>query len=291
MLKAKKLIYALVLVFSTLVLFTDPALARFETNKWDKKKAVKNGGWYVAYGRELTETDVIEGAVAAGVSVYTANTGPIMAWAERLIDESIAEMQRSLGRLGSEFGQEAQRRARNVAVSQIKKLIQGKRADESGIHNFGNIEFKAGVSEYNGRNMVWDPFYNCPNDCGGWNTVSTTWALVPYVKLRFKPGYKPSQGGGNNAVYYFCYGDTYDRQYRRNAQMCTGCIEKANSLAEAKRRCGQRGWPYIKHARNLNDLSPINKEHNFSYDCWSFRSWDHGCQIHNQYRYNSNFPP
>lgn len=98
---------------------------------------------------------------------------------------------------------------------------------------------------------------------------------------------------GTSETYFFCYGDTYDKQYNQNVKMCTGCIEKADSLEKAKRRCGQRGWPYIQHNRNLNNLLPTNKETHSSwdYDCWSFRSWDHGCKIHNQSHYNSSYPP
>ncbi len=49
-----------------------PGDTQFVTNKGDKINQVQSGTppWSVAYGRELIETDAIQGAVAAGVSIF-----------------------------------------------------------------------------------------------------------------------------------------------------------------------------------------------------------------------------
>lgn len=185
------------LIFTAIFLFLcgEAYAGKFVTNKWEKKAAVRNGGWYVAYGRELTETDVIHGLVAAGISIYTSNSVVVSTWAQNLIKESIVEMQTSLGQVSNQFGLEAQRRSRNLAIHVIRDLLRGKRPGVSGILRHGVVEFKAGVSEYNGRNQVWDPTYGCSfgnfTHCGGYRTISTTWALVPYVAIRFRPGVSP----------------------------------------------------------------------------------------------------
>lgn len=164
---------------------------RYITNKWEKKDAVKNGGWYVAYGRELTETDIIAGAVATGISIFSSNPGPVIAWAENLLQESIIEMKKSLGQIGNEFGEEVQKRAVDLAIRTVKKLLQGKQEGVSDILSQGKIDFKAGVSEYNGENQAWDPLYGCSitniTNCGGYQTISKTWALAPYIAIRFVP--------------------------------------------------------------------------------------------------------
>jgi hypothetical protein len=46
-------------------------MANYETDKWEIKDQVRAGGWKVAEGGEINETDILEGVVAAGVSIYT----------------------------------------------------------------------------------------------------------------------------------------------------------------------------------------------------------------------------
>ena len=189
------------LIFISLV----PAAAyagKYVTNKWDKKNAVKNGGWHVAYGRELTETDAIRGGVAAGVSIYSGNSGPFIAWMENLIEESITGMERALGSLGNEISRDAKRRARDLAMHTIKDLLRGKRPGVSDILRMGKIEFKVGTSQYNGKNREWDPTKDCNfrnfTDCGGYRTISTTVAFVPYVAFRIRSGSGTSSGKAYN---------------------------------------------------------------------------------------------
>jgi hypothetical protein len=170
----------------------------FVSNRKTVKARVENGGWKCGYGREITETDAIQGAVAAGVSIYSGNTAAIMAWLDQLIAESIAQMQAAIV---ATFTAVAREQAAEFAKQVIRTMLQG-RLDQEDYKQFGTLAFKAGVCQFLGQNQVWVPGTDIgellsTGDAGGfWKPVGPhTVAYCPFVGLRV--GTADSTGGGN----------------------------------------------------------------------------------------------
>lgn len=158
-----------------------PGDTQFVTNKWDKINQVQSGtpSWSVAYGRELTETDAIQGAVAAGVSIFIDDPAPFEGWLDDLIDQSITVFQQNVQTV---FTQVVLQQAIQLAMTTLKGLLGGN--PQEGVQSLQSegFEFKAGVSEYNGQNQFWVP--NLSPDGGFWQTSSTTLSYCPYVAVR-----------------------------------------------------------------------------------------------------------
>jgi hypothetical protein len=166
-------------------------LSNYWTNKWEKKDEIREGGWKVAWGRELTETDAIEGTVAAGISIYTGNAAALTAWIKNLVAESVNQMSSSIQ---NTFTEAAKEQAIALAKTTISNLLHGQTSG-SQLLQFGNVQFKAGVGKYAGKNRQWIP--NLSAEGGYWQTLSTTWAYQPYVALRFASAGTPPSAPGD----------------------------------------------------------------------------------------------
>ena len=159
----------------------------YDTNKWRVRNDIFNedgGNWYVAFGRELTETDALAGVVAAGISIYAGNPGPFLKWFEDLIRESIWKMKESLQDLGEEVGEDMIEEAVQIASQKIRDLLGGNPQGGCVKKSFSTLDFKAGVATYSGRNWIkLCNFVRCWKE-----TVSSTWSAQPYVAVRLKQG-------------------------------------------------------------------------------------------------------
>jgi hypothetical protein len=145
----------------------------YQTNKFDLKAEVEGTGatrWAVAWGDDISETDAVQGVVAAGVSIYSANPGLFMAWVDALIDRTIDSM---VGSAKTEFPQYILSQVRQLAQDASRAAGQGKDAREVS-RNYDTVDFKAGAIRYSGRNFV------------GSVNVSRTWGLKPYVAFRWR---------------------------------------------------------------------------------------------------------
>ncbi|WP_144507453.1 hypothetical protein [Bacillus thuringiensis] len=140
----------------------------YKTNKFELEHSIQNGGWVTAWSQDIAEKDVLQGVVASGVSVFSANPGPFLAWINDLVNRTISSLTTDAQ---NKFTAEARRVANGIAADVIRQAIQGKNPLEA-VHRFGTIDFKAGAIKYAGKNMV----------CG--KTVSTTWGMKPYIALR-----------------------------------------------------------------------------------------------------------
>lgn len=147
--------------------FTD-AVTGYETNKFDLKADQERGWTAVAWSDDITETDVARGLVSAGVSVYTANPAPFLAWVEHLVERTIS----SLGQSARDrFPRAIMGQVRSLAADTIRAAIQGQSAREV-LRNYDTVDFKAGAIRYSGRNWIDVPFR-------GRQTVSRTWGMKP----------------------------------------------------------------------------------------------------------------
>ena len=145
---------------------------RYETNKFDLKAQVEGGGWTTSWSDDISETDAAQGVVAAGVSIYTANSGPFIIWVEQLVQRTVNSISADL--TGNAL-QEAEKLARQI----IYDAVSGKSAKEI-TKQFDTVDFKAGAIKYSGRNLI------------GNQTVSTTWGLKPYVAFRVTSSSQPT---------------------------------------------------------------------------------------------------
>lgn len=193
---------------------------KYETNKWDRREEIAEGGWFVAYGAELTETDLIDGIVAAGVSIAMANPGPFIAWCESLVDRSIAKLEEAVSNVARYLGREALARLQSWAVDRLRTLI-GARQDASHGRRFAGLDCKVGLARYSGANREW--FSNFSREGGYWHTISRTFSAQPYIAVRIHdelertgaeglPEFSAAvwAGGDDDRAYFFA-GDKYYR--------------------------------------------------------------------------------
>jgi hypothetical protein len=68
----------------------------YETNKFDLKARQEAGGWILAWSDDISETDAIQGVVAAGVSIYSGGSSFAL-WIRNLVQRTIQSTMRSAG--------------------------------------------------------------------------------------------------------------------------------------------------------------------------------------------------
>ncbi len=154
----------------------------YSSNEKDVHANVEKGDWAVAYGRRLTETDAINGLVAAGCDIFSegASGGScVSTWIHELVQESMDKMKESITEV---FTAAAREEAEKIAVKRIRELLKG-RVDGDITKEIKTLQFKAGVAKITGSNQVM-----IPHLAGGGTrlTVSNTFAYEPYVGMRFK---------------------------------------------------------------------------------------------------------
>jgi hypothetical protein len=163
------------------VSLTAKAECGYETNKFDLKAGVEGGGWTAAWADDISETDVAQGLVAGGISIYSANPAPFIEWVEELVRRTIDSLSTSIQ---ERFSQRVREQANQLAAEAIKAAVQGQSANEV-LRQFDTVDFKAGAIKYGGRNY-----------CKGFKqdvTLSRTWGMKPYVAFRWRG----SDSGGN----------------------------------------------------------------------------------------------
>ena len=154
--------------------------AGYQTNKFDLKAQVENGGWVVAWANDISETDAIQGVVSIGVSVVAENPGPFIEWVNALIDRTIDSMAESAR---ERFPNAILGQVRSLAADAISAAVRGQDAQEV-LRNYETADFKAGAIKYSGRNYV------------GNTTISRTWGLKPYIAFRWRDS--GGSGGSTN---------------------------------------------------------------------------------------------
>ncbi|BBM86181.1 hypothetical protein UABAM_04567 [Candidatus Uabimicrobium amorphum] len=167
-------------------------LSTYETTKWKVRDRIRKGGWRVAWGREVTEVDLLEIAGAIGADVYGGGGTATMSVLEQIGLESIEKLSENVvdefsgyfeGQLES-LMDEVTDFAQQIILTFFKALIDGK-SPEDAIGDLVTalerkaqeakgfrIEFKAGVAEYSGKNKV------------AGVTLSPTISWQPYIAVR-----------------------------------------------------------------------------------------------------------
>ncbi len=148
--------------------------AGYETNKFDLKARVENGGWVVAWSDDISETDAARGVVAGGISVFTANPAPFIAWVDQLATRALSSLTRSASQ---RFTSQMRADAKRAAVDVIKAAVSGKSAREV-LKRYDTVDFKAGAIRYSGANTG--------RVFGRKVTFSRTWGLKIYVAYRLR---------------------------------------------------------------------------------------------------------
>ncbi|MCW5206035.1 hypothetical protein VU08_03760 [Desulfobulbus sp. F5] len=172
----------LVLVAVSLLLFagtlsSDWAEAQGRRQR-EAEREVEAGGWQVAYGNELTETDAEQGEVAPGVSIFagrgTREMGVLHNWADALVRQAVGLLPPAATR---DFEQEEQFQAMRFTVRTVRELLRDRR---SGVKQMelNPVELKVGVLEYRGsrRDREWGSERGRRSDI----------LFVPYVGMRAK---------------------------------------------------------------------------------------------------------
>ncbi|BBM86288.1 hypothetical protein [Candidatus Uabimicrobium amorphum] len=169
------------------------SVADYETNKWRIKDEIRDGGWRVAWGRELTETDLLEliGAIGAdflgggGVATATKLEELGLESVETLTSNVIDEFSTYFAEEKKKLVEEITGYSGKVIGIFFQALINGdnpkkavaaflkeKSREIGGIR----VHFKAGVAEYSGSNKLFG------------KTISKTFSWQPYIAVRIVRG-------------------------------------------------------------------------------------------------------
>ena len=165
-------------------------MGRFITDRDTVENSIRNNGWVVAFGRELTYQDAATGLVASGVSIYTSNPAAVMAWLDDLVTQCVQTMGLAIAQT---FTPTVRNVAESFAVNVIRGLLSGQVSGES-FQNLTNTQFKAGVAKFTGQNQEWNPIANLGNlsNAGEWENLGPpVISLCPYVGIQV-----PSVGSG-----------------------------------------------------------------------------------------------
>jgi hypothetical protein len=154
----------------------------YDSNKPKLMDSVKSGGWKVAWADDVSETDVLEGVVAAGVSVYSGNPAAFLEWVRRLVNRTISSLVNSAQ---NRFPNEIRGQAERFAADIIRNAIRGQSPQEV-FRRYGTVDFKAGAIKYSGANYL------------AGRVVTRTWGMKPYVAFRWS-GSSNGGGGGSNS--------------------------------------------------------------------------------------------
>ena len=234
----KRFIVGLMLSVGLTLVTTPAALGQvggYETNKFDLKRGVEAGGWVVAWSDDISETDVAEGVVAGGVSVFAENPGPFLEWVNNLVERTINSLEQDAQ---NQFPAAIRAEVQGLAADVIKAAISGKDARQV-FRQYDTVDFKAGAIRYSGRNWIPNPF------TGEKITVSRTWGMKPYVAFRWRsstnpgPGPGPGPGPEPGAKQYFI----------RNAQ--TGLYIDLPMMEGRPNGAPVRGWRLNRQANQV----------------------------------------
>ncbi len=175
---------------------------KYVPDRADVKNAIESGGWKVAYGRELTETDAAWGIFSAVLDYFTGGVS-FEVWLDSLIDESLAQMAKSIR---DTFGADARQEATQFSEDVISNLLQFKNASER-FHDLFQYDFKAGLAKFTGHNYVW--LCNFSREGGYWQEdTQPQVSFCPYVGIRYnkstgltRPGHR-TLWIGEDGIFY-----------------------------------------------------------------------------------------
>ena len=173
---------AVALTVAACVVFGLEHTAYGDSNKGRVQAGIAEGGWKVAWGREIRSEDMVEGAAWTYAGGYTGLT----LWISKLVKESTEELKKNVGH---EFTEAAQEEAARCAEDAIKKLLIGKQGGEVR-RRFGNVDFKAGIAEYR---------YTEKPKLGHWEgdiALYTVPSYQPYVAIKLSDPTSPGLAEG-----------------------------------------------------------------------------------------------
>jgi hypothetical protein len=147
-----------------------PPQPHYKTNKFDLKAEQEAGGWILAWSQDISETDALQGVVAAGVSIYSGGSSFAL-WIQNLVQRTIQSTSQSAG---AKFPDYIQRQAESLARQVIFDAIQGK-SPKHAMMRFDTIDFKAGAIRYTGGNYLGDQLVG-PH----------TWGMKVYLGFRMR---------------------------------------------------------------------------------------------------------
>jgi len=148
----------------------EPVSPHYETNKFNLKAEQEAGGWILAWSDDISETDAINGAVAAGVSIYSGGTAFAL-WIQNLVQRTIGSTMRSAE---TRFPDYIERDAESLAQQVIFDAIQSK-SSRNALRNYDTVDFKAGAIRYTGGNYL-----------GNQLVGPHTWGMKIYLGFRVR---------------------------------------------------------------------------------------------------------
>jgi hypothetical protein len=137
-----------------------------ETNRPEVHRSLEEGGWWVAYGKDIGGQQYVEFTAAIAASVAAHNPEPAMGYLTALIDQSIATLEKNAGK---EFGNQLLRLAKQQIVDAISNALSGGRPRTI---RLAGIDVQAGVATINHK----ESGIPLPN------------SFEPYIRVRLRTG-------------------------------------------------------------------------------------------------------
>lgn len=142
----------------------------YKTNKFRLKAEEESGGWILAWSDDISETDALQGVVAAGVSIYSGG-GSFALWINNLVQRTMRSTMRSVS---ARFPDYIQNQATSVAKQVIFDALQSK-SPRRALRNYDTVDFKAGAIRYSGGNYLGDQLVG-----------PRTWGMKVYLGFRVR---------------------------------------------------------------------------------------------------------
>ncbi|BBM86268.1 hypothetical protein [Candidatus Uabimicrobium amorphum] len=164
----------------------------YSTNKWDKRAKIEKDGHKVAWGREITETDLAEILVAIGIDVSGGGGSATLTKLEEIGIESFEKITANtidtfslyLEETARQIANEIHDDVSNLIFDVMKKFFEAlvagedphdviKEHVEGKIRSYGSIriDIRAGVASYSGSNKLFG------------QTISKTFSWQPYIAI------------------------------------------------------------------------------------------------------------
>src|ERR1700722_20351465 len=126
-------ILAVTFAFSTMLVVASAAQAE-DSNRTSVRASIEDGGWHVAYGRNVTEAEYAQLTATVAVSVSSGNPGPILAYLKDFAAATVDKVTNHVPEI-----------SKQLLAEQIKKAI----VTRGGSLTIGRVDVKFGIATYN----------------------------------------------------------------------------------------------------------------------------------------------
>jgi hypothetical protein len=155
----------------------------FSSNKGQVQAALREGGWQVAFGKEIDYAEYEKFCAAVALAIATDNPSPVLAYIQYLVAQTKVEIMRSLNA-------EARRTLANLEMQIVAALDRAIKTGQITEIRFGGMDVRIGIATYNHWKSVSGNYPKIDRRSITWEHLENRIPLPnthqPYVAYRFR---------------------------------------------------------------------------------------------------------